>query len=156
MVFQDAFGVHENCDITWCRSKEDPISYKHKDLPRGKDLFRAKVRSSLHNLFKEYCSDSVAEQLAPLTNSQRNEALNSVVGKKIPKFCSRVAVKVSTFVFPVELPKMTWGMDILTWPLKHLILTLESSAQNSMKKWTYSGFQTSKITNSFKQLLTNC
>lgn len=107
VVFQDAFGVHENCDITWCRSKEDPISYKHKDLPRGKDLFRAKVRSSLHNLFKEYCSDSVAEQLAPLTNSQRNEALNSVVGKKIPKFCSRVAVKVSTFVFPVELPKMT-------------------------------------------------
>ena len=110
VVFQDAFGVHENCDITWCRSKEDPISYKHKDLPRGKDLFRAKVRSSLHNLFKEYCSDSVAEQLAPLTNSQRNEALNSaavLLGKQIPKFGSMVAVKVMTFVLPVELPNIT-------------------------------------------------
>ena len=73
-----------------------------------------------------------------MTNSQRNEALNSaavLLGKQIPKFGSMVAVKVMTFVLPVELPNITWGMDILTGPLKHLILTLESSAQNSMKKW---------------------
>jgi hypothetical protein len=33
-----------------------------------------KTRSSLQNLFNEYYTDAVAEKLAPLTNSQRNEA----------------------------------------------------------------------------------
>ena len=37
------------------------------------------------NLFNEYCTDAFAEKLAPVTNSQRNEALNSVVGSKNPK-----------------------------------------------------------------------
>ena len=45
-----------------------------------------------------------------MTNSQRNEALNSaavLLGKQIPKFGSMVAVKVMTFVLPVELPNIT-------------------------------------------------
>ena len=39
----------------------------------------------LNNIFNDYSTDAVAEKLAPLTNSQRNEALNSVIGSKNPK-----------------------------------------------------------------------
>ena len=38
-IIPHAFGEHENCDITWCRLNENQISYKHKDLPRGKNGF---------------------------------------------------------------------------------------------------------------------
>ena len=43
------------------------------------------MRSALENIFSDYCTDAVADKLAPMTNSQRNEALNSVVGSKNPK-----------------------------------------------------------------------
>ena len=84
-IVPHAFGEHEHCDITWCRFKQDPVSYKHHDLPHGKDLFGVNLRNSLENLLNEYSTDNVVEKLAPLTNSQRNEALNNVVGSKNPK-----------------------------------------------------------------------
>ena len=43
------------------------------------------MKSALQNLFDEYSTDTVAKKLAPMANSQRNEALNSVVGSKNPK-----------------------------------------------------------------------
>lgn len=84
-IVPHAFGDHSNCGVTWCGFKSDPASYKHKDLPYGKDLHGEKLQSALNNIFKDYCTDAVAEKLAPMTNSQRNEALNSVVGSKNPK-----------------------------------------------------------------------
>ncbi|XP_068700225.1 uncharacterized protein [Montipora foliosa] len=84
-IVPHAFGDHKNCDNKWCRFMQDPASYKHHDLPYGKDLFGDKLRSALENIFSDYCTDAVADKLAPMTNSQRNEALNSVVGSKNPK-----------------------------------------------------------------------
>ena len=84
-IVPHAFGDHKNCDIKWCKFKQDATSYKHHDLPYGKDLFGEKLRSALEKIFSDYCTDAVAEKLAPVTNSQRNEALNSVVGSKNPK-----------------------------------------------------------------------
>ena len=55
------------------------------DLPYGKDLFGDKLRTVLENIFSDYCSDAVADKLASMSNSQWNEALNSVVGSKNPK-----------------------------------------------------------------------
>ena len=46
---------------------------------------RGKGHNSRTGTFKDYCTDAVAEKLAPMTNSQRNETLNSVVGSKNPK-----------------------------------------------------------------------
>ena len=71
-IISRAFGEHENCHISWCCFKEDPISYKHRDLPHGKDLFGLELRKSLENLFNEYCTDAVVKKLAPVTNSQEN------------------------------------------------------------------------------------
>lgn len=84
-IVPHSFGDHKNCDTKWCRFMQDPASYKHHDLPYGKDLFGDKLRSALENIFSDYCTDAVADKLAPMTNSQRNEALNSVVGSKNPK-----------------------------------------------------------------------
>ena len=84
-IIPHAFGDHSNCATSWCGYTEDPDTYKHKDLPYGKDLHGDKLRSALENIFNDYCTDTVAEKLAPMTNSQRNEALNSVVGFKNPK-----------------------------------------------------------------------
>ena len=80
-----AFGDHKSCGNKWCKFKQDPASYKHHDLPYGKDLFGDKLRSALENIFSDYCTDVVADKLAPVTNSQRNKALNSVVGSRKPK-----------------------------------------------------------------------
>ena len=84
-IVPHAFGDHSNCVGSWRGFKNDPISYRHKDLPYGKDLYGEKLQSALNNIFNDYCTNAVAEKLAPMTNSQRNEALNSVIGSKNPK-----------------------------------------------------------------------
>ena len=43
------------------------------------------METALQQIFNDYSTDIVAEKLAPLTNSQRNESLNGVIGSKIPK-----------------------------------------------------------------------
>ena len=84
-IVPHAFGDHSNCAGSWGAFQNDPTSYRHKDLPYGKDLCGEKLQSALNNIFNDYCTDAVAEKLAPMTNSQRNEVLNSVIGSKIPK-----------------------------------------------------------------------
>ena len=73
-IVPHGFGDHS----TWCGFKTDPAPY-------GKDLHGEKLQSALNNIFKDYCTDAAAEKLAPMTNPQRNETLNSVVGSKNPK-----------------------------------------------------------------------
>ena len=88
-IVPHAFGDHCNCAVTWCGFKTDPASYKHKELSYGKDLHGENLQSALNNIFKDYCTDAVAEKPAPMTNSQRNETLNGVVGStKIQKLDS--------------------------------------------------------------------
>ena len=84
-IVPHAFGDHSTCNESWCRAKQDPQNYKHSDLPYGKDLFGAELRSSVQSIFDEYCTDLVVQKLAPAANSQRNEALNSTIGSKNPK-----------------------------------------------------------------------
>ena len=84
-IVPHAFGDHSTCNESWCRAKQDPQHYKHSDLPYGKDLFGAELRSSVQSIFDEYCTDLVVQKLAPAANSQRNEALNSTIGSKHPK-----------------------------------------------------------------------
>ena len=48
-------------------------------------LFGDKLEKALTTIFEEYSTDVVIKKLAPASNSQRNEALNSVVSSKAPK-----------------------------------------------------------------------
>lgn len=76
------FGDHSSCETGWCKFKSNPGTYKHKELPYGKDMHGKKLELELNNIFNDYSTDAVAEKLAPLTNSPRNEVLNSVIGSK--------------------------------------------------------------------------
>ena len=84
-IVPHAFGKHEKCDELWCQFRKDPLSYRHSELPFGKDLYGDALEAALSAIFDDYSTDIVVKKLAPATNSQRNEAFNNVVGSKNPK-----------------------------------------------------------------------
>ena len=63
----------------------DLVTYKHTDLPNGKDLHGEPLKNTLNNLFSEYATDIVVNKLSPCANSQRNESINSKTATKTPK-----------------------------------------------------------------------
>ena len=80
-----AFGNHEHCLQSWCGYKQDPASYKHRDLPFGKDLVGESLKNPLEEVFEIYSSENVIKKLGHNASSQRNESLNSTIGSKNPK-----------------------------------------------------------------------
>ncbi|XP_078380315.1 uncharacterized protein LOC144663289 [Oculina patagonica] len=84
-IVPHSFGKHDKCNESWCHFKKDPTSYRHSELPFGKDLYGDALEAALNAIFDDYSTDIVVKELAPATNSQRNEAFNSVVGSKNPK-----------------------------------------------------------------------
>ena len=84
-IVPHAFGKHDNCDKSWCQFQKDPTTYRHSELPFGKDLYGDALETALKSVFDDYSTDIVVKKLAPATNSQRNEAFNNVVGSKNPK-----------------------------------------------------------------------
>ena len=65
-IVPHAFGDHECCNKSWCRAKQDPLSYKHSDFPYGKDLFGDQLRKSIQAIFDEYCTDLVVKNFHQL------------------------------------------------------------------------------------------
>ena len=84
LIVPHAFGVHENCK-EWCAYKKDSATYKHKDLPYGKDLTGENLRKALEEVFEIYTNENVLKKIAQNASSQRNESLNSTIGSKNPK-----------------------------------------------------------------------
>ena len=79
-----AFGEHEKCK-EWCRYNEDPINYRHNDLPGERDLKEADLRTSIEDALNPFLTEEAARKLAPVGSSQRKECVNGVVGSKTPK-----------------------------------------------------------------------
>ena len=84
-IVPHVFVKHDTCSDEWCRYKQDPSGYRHANLPHGKDLHGDCLYNALIELFSQYYGDAVAEKLAPVPNSQRNESLNSVFGSNVDK-----------------------------------------------------------------------
>ena len=84
-IIPHALGDHTECKISWCGYKLDLNNCKHKSLPHGKDLFGESLKNAPNNIFSDYCTETVVTKVAPCSNSQRNETLNSVVRSKNPK-----------------------------------------------------------------------
>ena len=82
-IVPHAFGKHNKCDSSWCGFLKSPTTYKHKSLPRGKDLKGEKLEEDLNAVVDIFVQNS--EKLAPLGSSQSNEALNNPIGSKAPK-----------------------------------------------------------------------
>ena len=76
-----AFGNHELCG-DWCGYKKDPKSFSHKNLPGGKDLVRSGLQTFLTETLEGYACDDIAQKIAPLGSTQRNECLNGIIGSK--------------------------------------------------------------------------
>ena len=84
-IVPHSFGDHSGCSNSWCRYQQSPSGYKHTNLPHGRDLYGDALKTTLTEIFSQYCSDVVVKKLAPAANSQRNESFNRVVGSKAPK-----------------------------------------------------------------------
>ena len=84
LIVPHAFGDHDNCK-EWCGYKRDTKSYKHKDLPYGKDLMGENLKKALDEVFAIYTSDNVVKNIAQNASSQCNESLNGTIGSKNPK-----------------------------------------------------------------------
>ena len=84
-IVPHSIGDHSSCNISWCGFRKSPASYKHTDLPNGKDLHGEPLKNALTNIFSEYATDIVVKKLSPCANSQRNESLNNTIATKNPK-----------------------------------------------------------------------
>ena len=49
-IVPHVFGDHECCNDSWCIAKQDPLNYKHSDLPYGKES----LEISYENQFKQF------------------------------------------------------------------------------------------------------
>ena len=84
--------------------KKCPSTYKHSDLPNGKDLHGEPLKNTLMSIFSEYATDIVVNKLSPCANSQRNESVNSTIATTTTtkKIGGTAAVKVVTSELHVE------------------------------------------------------
>ncbi|XP_076082975.1 uncharacterized protein LOC143054015 [Mytilus galloprovincialis] len=78
------YGKHENCDIKWCGFLKDRASYRHTNLPFGKDLKSESLRADLEKLFLGKI-ESQSKKLSKLASSQANESFNHTVSTKAAK-----------------------------------------------------------------------
>ena len=64
LIVPHTFGNHKHCLQSWCGYKQDPASYKHRDLPFGKDLVGESLKNSLEEVSEIYSSENVIKKLA--------------------------------------------------------------------------------------------
>ena len=84
-IVPHSFGDHSSCNKSCCGYKTSSASYKHTDLPNGKDLHGEPLKNALTSIFSEYSTDIVVKKLSPCANSQRNESLNNTISTKKPQ-----------------------------------------------------------------------
>ena len=75
--------VTMECEETWYGYRKSPNTYKHANLPYGRDLSVEELRADLQKLFRVYAEN--AKKLAPLGSTQVNENFNCMVAAKAPK-----------------------------------------------------------------------
>ena len=119
-IVPHAFGDHASCSSSWCRYHDNPTTYRHNDLPHGKDLHGEQLRNTLTQLFDEYSTDTVVSKLAPCENSQRNESLNSVIGTKNPKTRYYGGSESSDFRVACGIAQVNIGYSYITETLERL------------------------------------
>ncbi|CAB4007536.1 Hypothetical predicted protein, partial [Paramuricea clavata] len=119
-IVSHTFGDHKNGKDTWCGFKKEPLTYKHKDLPHHKDLQGEQLKSALTSLLDEYTTETVVKKLVPFANSQRNEALNSIVGSKNSKIRFYGSSENSDFRVACAVTQKNIGYSYIDSTLNHL------------------------------------
>ncbi|XP_076109235.1 uncharacterized protein LOC143078171 [Mytilus galloprovincialis] len=78
------YGDHQYCTENWCGYLKNKQNYVHSNLPYGKDLSSASLKSDLEKLFiKQMVPQS--DKLSQLGSSQANESVNNIIALKAPK-----------------------------------------------------------------------
>ena len=49
-IIPHAFGEHTCCNVSWCGFKQNPVAYKHTDLPNGKNLSGDSLKKALSDV----------------------------------------------------------------------------------------------------------
>ena len=75
-------GDHTHCG-DWCGYQRNPQTFKHRNLPYGKDLTDQSLKADLEATMEPYVQQS--ESLANLGSTQANESFNNLVSQKAPK-----------------------------------------------------------------------
>jgi len=70
-----AFGQHES-SREWCKHKEDPENYSHKDLPGGEDLKGDDLLAAIEDAMQPFLTEEAARKLAPGGSSLTEEEFN--------------------------------------------------------------------------------
>ncbi|XP_052080738.1 uncharacterized protein LOC127718722 [Mytilus californianus] len=78
------YGKHQTCDMKWCGYLKDRTSYRHTNLPFGKDLTSESLKADLEKLFLGKI-ESQSKKLSKLASSQANESFNHTVSTKAAK-----------------------------------------------------------------------
>lgn len=89
-------------------------------LPYGKDLFGDSLKKALTDILDEYSTDIVVNKLAPCTNSQRNESLNSTIGSKNRKSRFYGGSESNNFRVACGVAQTNLGYDYIGKTLKAL------------------------------------
>ena len=135
LIDPHAFGNHEHYLKSWCGYKQDPVNYKYRDLPFGKDLVGESLKKSLKEVFEIYSSENVIKKIPHNASLQRNESLNSTVGSKNPKYAVMEAGWVLTREWHILLHRKVWVNNIF-WMFCNLqILTRGAPWRVGTKRW---------------------
>ena len=132
-IVPHAFGEHEKCK-EWCSYNEDPINYRHNDLPGGRDLKGADLRTSIEDALKPFLTEEDARKLAPVGSSQRDKCRNSVVGSKEPKIRHYGGSESSDFKTATGVAQYNEGYKYVAEAAKEMGLARNTQAEKYIKK----------------------
>ncbi|XP_076117930.1 uncharacterized protein LOC143085462 [Mytilus galloprovincialis] len=79
------YGQHTKCDVKWCGYLKDPTTYRHSNLPYGKNLSSLALKNDLERLFLKDIEQK-SKKLSNLASSQSNESFNFTLSTKAPKY----------------------------------------------------------------------
>ena len=128
-----AFGQHERCR-EWCKHKEDPENYSHKDLPGGEDLKGDDLLAAIEDAMQPFLTEEAARKLAPGGSSQRNECLNSVVGSKVPKIRHYGGSESSDFRTAAGFTQFNEGYDYVAQAAEEIGLAPNTTTKTYIQK----------------------
>ena len=129
-IVNHVYGNHTNCK-KWCNFSEDPENYKHKSLPRGKDLKGEDLRKALKELFGAYSANS--QKLRKLGSTQSNESFNVSVASFAPKSRHYSASESLDFRVGTAVCKKNLGPKYSLHVLKQMNLPVTSFMDSKLE-----------------------
>ncbi|CAG2242653.1 unnamed protein product [Mytilus edulis] len=79
------YGQHTKCDVKWCGYLKRSTTYRHSNLPYGKNLSSLALKNDLERLFLKDIEQR-NQKIIQFGSSQSNESFNFTLSTKAPKY----------------------------------------------------------------------